>query len=64
VNSAVNKADYDRQVMDHLLHIERSLEAMALDVAEIKTSLDRVVAQCARAQAMLVQVGREIERVH
>ena len=60
----VSKAEYDRQVLDHLPHIESSLEATARDVADIKASMDRIVAQGARAQAMLVQMGQEIERVH
>jgi len=60
----VSKAEYDRQMLDHLLHIESSLEATARDVADIKASMDRIVAQGARAQAMLVQMGQEIERVH
>ena len=65
MNTAGNsKADYDRQVMDHLLHIESSLEATTRNVADIKASMDRIVAQGARAQAMLVQMGQEIERVH
>ena len=59
----VSKAEYDRQVFDHLLHIENSLAATARDVADIKASMDRIVAQCARAHAMLVQMGRGIERV-
>jgi len=50
--------------MDHLLHIESSLEATTRNVADIKASMDRIVAQGARAQAMLVQMGQEIERVH
>jgi len=50
--------------MDHLSHIERSLEAMSEDVADMQASMDRSIALCARIQAMLIQVGREIERVH
>jgi hypothetical protein len=50
--------------MDHLLHIEGSLEAMAQDIADIKVSMDRIIIQCGRAHAMLVQMGRDIERVH
>jgi len=50
--------------MDNLLHIGSSVEATARDVADIKASMDRSIAACMRIQAMLVQMGREIERVH
>ena len=63
-STSISRTEYDRLVMEHLLHIESSVEAIASDVADIKASLDRTIAGCTRIQAMLVQLGREIERVH
>lgn len=59
----VDRSEHDRLVMDHLLHIEETVEAIASDVADMRASADRIVAQCAIAKAMLVRTGREIERV-
>jgi hypothetical protein len=59
----MDRSEYDGVVMDHLLHIEKTAEAIASDVADIKASADRIIAQCKIAKAKLVQMGREIERV-
>jgi hypothetical protein len=65
VNPAgMDRSEYDRLVMDHLLNIENTAEAIASDVADIKASVGRIIAQCEIARAMLVRMGREIERVH
>jgi hypothetical protein len=63
-SGAISRADYERQVVDHLFQIEGSLVAMAQDIADMKASLDRSIVLCGRIHATLVQMGREIERVH
>jgi len=60
----ISSDEFEREVMDHLQHMEITLEAMCQDIAEIKASLDRTIVLCGRATAMPADMGREMERVH